>query len=67
MLQHQVDQDILPLGGLNTSSAQRSSGTTSTYVDEVPGEVMNIFDIDRIEVLMDLKVLSMDQMQLVEQ
>ena len=33
--------------GLNTSSAQRSSGTTSTYVDEVPGEVMNIFDIDR--------------------
>jgi outer membrane receptor protein involved in Fe transport len=37
--------------GLNTSSAQRSSGTTSTYVDEVPGEVMNIFDIERIEVL----------------
>ena len=37
--------------GLNTSSAQRSSGTTSTYVDEIPGTTMNIWDIDRIEVL----------------
>ena len=37
--------------GLNTSSAQRSSGTTSTYVDEIPGSTMNIWDIDRIEVL----------------
>lgn len=37
--------------GLNTSSAQRSSGTTSTYIDEVPGTTMNIWDIDRIEVL----------------
>ena len=37
--------------GLNTSSAQRSSGTTSTYVDEIPGTTMNLWDIDRIEVL----------------
>ena len=37
--------------GLNTSSAQRSSGTTSTYIDEIPGRTMNIWDIDRIEVL----------------
>ena len=37
--------------GLNTSSAQRSSGTTSTYIDEIPGTTMNIWDIDRIEVL----------------
>ena len=37
--------------GLNTSSAQRSSGTTSTYVDEIPGTTMNIWDIERIEVL----------------
>ena len=37
--------------GLNTSSAQRSSGTTSSYVDEIPGTTMNIWDIDRIEVL----------------
>ena len=37
--------------GLNTSSAQRSSGTTSTYIDEIPGTTMNIWDIERIEVL----------------
>mgnify|MGYP006242413077 FL=1 len=37
--------------GLNTSSAQRSPGTSTTYVDEIKGINMNIFDIERIEVL----------------
>ena len=37
--------------GLNTSTSQRSSGTTSTYVDEVNGSLMNLFDVERVEVL----------------
>ena len=37
--------------GLNTSSAQRSPGTSSTYIDEIKGSTMNIFDIARVEVL----------------
>ncbi|MBH36561.1 MAG: TonB-dependent receptor [Gammaproteobacteria bacterium] len=37
--------------GLNTSSAQRSAGTSATYVDEIKSGNMNIFDIQRIEVL----------------
>ena len=37
--------------GLNTSTSQRSSGTTSTYVDEVNGSLMGLFDIERVEVL----------------
>jgi len=37
--------------GLNTSTSQRSSGTTSTYVDEINGSLMNLFDVERVEVL----------------
>ena len=37
--------------GLNTSTSQRSSGTSSTYIDEVSGALMSLFDIERIEVL----------------
>ena len=37
--------------GLNTSTAQTSSGTTNTFIDEIGGMTMNLFDIARIEVL----------------
>ena len=37
--------------GLNTSTSQRSSGTTSTYVDEINTSLMNLFDVERVEVL----------------
>ena len=37
--------------GLNTSTSQRSSGTSTTYVDEVGGSLMSLFDIERVEVL----------------
>ncbi len=37
--------------GLNTSTSQRSSGTSSTYIDEVSGSLMGLFDVERIEVL----------------
>jgi len=37
--------------GLNTSTAQTSSGTTNTFIDEIAGSAMNLFDIKRIEVL----------------
>ena len=35
--------------GLNTSTSQRSSGTSSTYIDEVSGSLMGLFDVERIE------------------
>ena len=37
--------------GLNTSTSQRSSGTSSTYIDEISGSLMGLFDVERIEVL----------------
>ena len=37
--------------GLNTSTAQRSAGTTSTFVDEIALGLTNLYDIERIEVL----------------
>ena len=37
--------------GLNTSTAQTSSGTTNTFIDEVGGGVSHLFDLARIEVL----------------
>ena len=37
--------------GLNTSTAQTSSGTTNTFIDEVGGGETHLFDIERIEVL----------------
>ena len=37
--------------GLNTSTSQRSSGTSSTYIDEINGTLMGLFDVERIEVL----------------
>ena len=37
--------------GLNTSTSQRSSGTSSTYIDEINGSLMGLFDVERIEVL----------------
>ena len=37
--------------GLNTSAAQRSSGTTNVYTDEVNMAMVNIFDVERIELL----------------
>ena len=30
--------------GLNTSTSQRSSGTSSTYIDEVAGSLMGLFE-----------------------
>ena len=37
--------------GLNTSTSQRSSGTSSRYIDEVRGSLMGLVDVERIEVL----------------
>jgi len=37
--------------GLNTGTAQVTSGTTNTYLDEIAGSVTNLYDIARIEVL----------------
>lgn len=37
--------------GLNTSAAQRSSGTTNVYTDEINMAMVNIFDVERIELL----------------
>ena len=37
--------------GLNTSTAQTSPGTTNTFVDEIGGSEMHLFDMERIEVL----------------
>ena len=37
--------------GLNTSTAQTSSGTSATFVDEIGGSEVHLFDIARIEVL----------------
>ena len=37
--------------GLNTSTSQRSSGTSTTYVDQVSGSLMGLFDVERVEVL----------------
>ena len=31
--------------GLNTSTSQRSSGTSSTYIDEINGSLMGLFDV----------------------
>ena len=53
--------------GLNTSSAQRSPGTSSTYIDEIKGSTMNIFDIARVEVLRGPQGTLSDPMRLVEQ
>ena len=43
--------DYYTFRGLNTSTSQRSPGTTSTYVDEVNGSLMGLFDVERVEVL----------------
>ena len=37
--------------GLNTGTAQVTSGTTNTYLDEIAGSVTNLYDVGRIEVL----------------
>ena len=37
--------------GLNTGTAQVTSGTTNTYLDEISGSVTNLYDVARIEVL----------------
>ena len=37
--------------GLNTGTAQVTSGTTNTYLDEIAGSITNLYDIARIEVL----------------
>ena len=37
--------------GLNTSTSQRSSGTSSVFIDDVRGSMMSLFDVDRVEVL----------------
>ena len=34
--------------GLNTSTSQRSSGTSTTYIDEIGGSLMSLFDVERI-------------------
>ena len=43
--------DYYTFRGLNTSTSQRSSGTSTTYVDEVSGSLMGLFDVERVEVL----------------
>jgi len=37
--------------GLNTGTAQVTSGTTNTFIDEISGSITNLYDISRIEVL----------------
>ena len=37
--------------GLNTGTAQVTSGTTNTFVDEISGSLTNLYDVSRIEVL----------------
>ncbi|HIF28937.1 MAG TPA: TonB-dependent receptor, partial [Candidatus Marinimicrobia bacterium] len=37
--------------GLNTGTAQVTSGTTNTYLDEIAGSITNLYDVARIEVL----------------
>ena len=37
--------------GLNTATAQRGSGTTSVFIDEIGGSMTNLFDVERVEVL----------------
>jgi outer membrane receptor protein involved in Fe transport len=37
--------------GLNTATAQRGSGTTSVFMDEIGGSMTNLFDVERVEVL----------------
>ena len=51
--------------GLNTSTSQRSSA--STYIDEVAGSLMGLFDVERIEVLRGPQGTLYGLMQLVEQ
>ena len=51
--------------GLNTSTSQRSSGTTSTYVDEINGSLMNLLTLKELKYLEDPRTLY-GLMQLVE-
>ena len=37
--------------GLNTGTAQVTSGTTNTFLDEISGSITNLYDVSRIEVL----------------
>ncbi|MCS5544657.1 MAG: TonB-dependent receptor, partial [Gammaproteobacteria bacterium] len=37
--------------GLNTGTAQVTSGTTNTFLDEISGSLTNLYDVSRIEVL----------------
>ena len=37
--------------GLNTGTAQVTSGTTNTFMDEIAGSITNLYDVRRIEVL----------------
>ena len=37
--------------GLNTSTSQRGSGTSSVFIDEVSGSLMSLFDVERVEIL----------------
>jgi len=37
--------------GLNTGTAQVTSGTTNTFLDEISGSITNLYDVARIEVL----------------
>ena len=37
--------------GLNTGTAQVTSGTTNTFLDEIGGSLTNLYDVNRIEVL----------------
>jgi len=37
--------------GLNTGTAQVTSGTTNTFLDEISGSITNLYDVGRIEVL----------------
>jgi len=36
---------------LNTGTAQVTSGTTNTFLDEISGSITNLYDVSRIEVL----------------
>ncbi|GIS41066.1 MAG: hypothetical protein Ct9H90mP13_09120 [Pseudomonadota bacterium] len=52
--------------GLNTGTAQVSSGTSNTYMGEISMGMTNLYDVNRIEVLRGHKARYMDPMPLVE-
>ena len=52
--------------GLNTGTAQVSSGTSNTYMGEISMGMTNLYDVDRIEVLRGPQGTLLDLMPLGE-